>query len=162
MGRTTGAKTRDANLIDPNALAKNKYTPEEEKNAQFWYDLAHEEIAKRLRLPQPDTRKAKNVIMFLGDGMSLTTVAAARILQGQLKGNTGEEDALSFEKFPYTGLSRVSKAFQLSFWSVRFIFDLTLSTTDLLFQCPSAGLGMHGHSLPVRRQDQHCCLGHHG
>ncbi|XP_030387605.1 membrane-bound alkaline phosphatase-like [Scaptodrosophila lebanonensis] len=44
--------------------------------------------------------------MFLGDGMSLTTVTAARILQGQRKGNTGEEDALSFEKFPHTGLSR--------------------------------------------------------
>lgn len=112
MGRTTGGKTRDENLIDPNSMAKNKYTPEEEKNAQFWYDLAHEEIAKRLRLPQPDNRKAKNVIMFLGDGMSLTTVAAARILQGQLKGNTGEEDALSFEKFPYTGLSRVSRILQ--------------------------------------------------
>lgn len=115
LGRTTsGGKNRESNLIDPNSMAKNKYTPPEEKNAQFWYDLAHTEIAKRLSLPQPDTRKAKNVIMFLGDGMSLTTVAAARILQGQLKGNTGEEDQLSFEKFPYTGLSRVSKALRLT------------------------------------------------
>ncbi|KAH8415816.1 hypothetical protein KR222_001447, partial [Zaprionus bogoriensis] len=107
LGRsTTDGKNRDTSLLDPNALAKNKYTPPEEKNAQFWYDLAHAEIAKRLRLPQPDKRKAKNVILFLGDGMSLPTVAAARIHQGQLKGNTGEEDELSFEKFPYTGLSR--------------------------------------------------------
>jgi len=89
-------------------MAKGKTGPEAEKNAQFWYDLAHEEIAKRLELPQIDKRKAKNVILFLGDGMSLSTVAAARIHKGQLKGNTGEEDALSFEKFPYTGLSRVS------------------------------------------------------
>ncbi|XP_037715100.1 membrane-bound alkaline phosphatase [Drosophila subpulchrella] len=102
----SSAKTRDASLIDPNALAKGKTGPEAEKNAQFWYDLAHEEIAKRLELPQMDKRKAKNVILFLGDGMSLSTVAAARIHKGQLKGNTGEEDALSFEKFPYTGLSR--------------------------------------------------------
>jgi len=70
--------------------------------------ISAEEIAKRLELPQMDKRKAKNVILFLGDGMSLSTVAAARIHKGQLKGNTGEEDALSFEKFPYTGLSRVS------------------------------------------------------
>ncbi|XP_017865445.1 PREDICTED: alkaline phosphatase [Drosophila arizonae] len=97
---------RGGNIMDPNALAKNKYTPPEEKDAQFWYDIANEEIAKRLALPQADKRKAKNLIMFLGDGMSLTTIAAARILKGQLKGNTGEEDALSFEKFPYTGLSR--------------------------------------------------------
>lgn len=108
IGRSSVAKARDVNLIDPNALGKNKYTPPEEKAAQFWYDLANEEIAKRLALPQVDKRKAKNLIMFLGDGMSLTTLAAARILKGQLKGNTGEEDALSFAKFPYTGLSRVS------------------------------------------------------
>ncbi|XP_017131882.1 membrane-bound alkaline phosphatase [Drosophila elegans] len=102
----SSAKGRDLSLIDPNVMGKGKPTPEEEKNAQFWYDLAHEEIAKRLELPQLDKRRAKNVIMFLGDGMSLSTVAAARIHKGQLKGNPGEEDSLSFEKFPYTGLSR--------------------------------------------------------
>ncbi|XP_060658076.1 membrane-bound alkaline phosphatase [Drosophila nasuta] len=107
LGRSTVAQTRDSMAgFDPNSLAKNKYTPPEEKNAEFWYDIANAEIAKRLKLPQPDTRKAKNLILFLGDGMSLTTVAAARILKGQLKGNTGEEDSLSFESFPHTGLSR--------------------------------------------------------
>ncbi|KAH8401553.1 hypothetical protein KR009_006465 [Drosophila setifemur] len=100
------SKTREANLIDPNAMGKGKTGPEEEKNAQFWYDLANEELAKRLEQPQLDKRRAKNVIMFLGDGMSLSTVAAARIHKGQLKGNPGEEDSLSFERFPYTGLSR--------------------------------------------------------
>lgn len=49
--------------------------------------------------------KAKNVILFLGDGMSLTTVAAARILDGQLKGNPGEENQLSWERFPATAFS---------------------------------------------------------
>ncbi|KAH8269631.1 hypothetical protein KR018_010955 [Drosophila ironensis] len=106
LGSASAGKTRDVNLMDPNSLGKNKVGPEEEKNAQFWYDLASEEILKRLEQPQIDTRKAKNVILFLGDGMSLSTVAAARIHKGQLKGNPGEEDAISFEKFPYTGLSR--------------------------------------------------------
>lgn len=101
------SKTRESNLIDPNALGKGKTGPEEEKSAQFWYDLAEEEILKRLEQPQIDTRKAKNIILFLGDGMSLSTVAAARIHKGQLKGNPGEEDGLSFEQFPYTGLSKV-------------------------------------------------------
>ncbi len=50
--------------------------------------------------------KAKNVILFVGDGMSLTTVAAARILDGQRKGGPGEENALSWETFPYTGFSK--------------------------------------------------------
>ncbi|XP_033253574.1 membrane-bound alkaline phosphatase-like [Drosophila miranda] len=101
LGSASNAgKTRES-FMDPNGLAKGKTGPEDEKNAQFWYDLAHEEIAKRLELPQVDKRKAKNVIMFLGDGM-----AAARIHKGQLKGNPGEEDSLSFEKFPHSGLSR--------------------------------------------------------
>ncbi|MBD9367450.1 alkaline phosphatase [Xanthomonas sp. XNM01] len=50
--------------------------------------------------------KAKNVILFLGDGMSLTTVAAARILQGQRSGNPGEENLLSWEHFPQTAFSK--------------------------------------------------------
>lgn len=50
--------------------------------------------------------RAKNVIVFLGDGMSLTTVAAARILEGQRKGASGEENRLAWENFPNTALSR--------------------------------------------------------
>ncbi len=50
--------------------------------------------------------KARNVILFLGDGMSLTTVAAARILQGQRAGNPGEENLLSWEHFPQTAFSK--------------------------------------------------------
>src|SRR3546814_30474 len=48
--------------------------------------------------------QAKNVIVFLGDGMSLTTVAAARILDGQRKGHPGEENQLAWETFPATAL----------------------------------------------------------
>jgi len=50
--------------------------------------------------------RAKNVIIFLGDGMSLTTVAAARILDGQRKGGSGEENRLAWEYFPGTALSK--------------------------------------------------------
>ncbi len=49
---------------------------------------------------------AKNVIVFLGDGMSITTITAARIYEGQQKGGSGEENRLSFENFPATALSR--------------------------------------------------------
>lgn len=45
---------------------------------------------------------AKNVIMFLGDGMSIPTLAAARMYLGS------ENHKLSFDEFPYTGLSMVS------------------------------------------------------
>lgn len=55
----------------------------------------------------PDTfSKAKNVIVFLGDGMGLSTITAARILDGQQKGGQGEENSLFFESFPYTAFSK--------------------------------------------------------
>ena len=41
----------------------------------------------------------RNAILFIGDGMGVSTVTAARILEGQQRGETGEENALSFERF---------------------------------------------------------------
>ncbi len=55
---------------------------------------------------QDNTRRARNVIIFIGDGMGITTQTAARILEGQLKGKTGEENRLSFETLPYSALSK--------------------------------------------------------
>lgn len=89
-------------------IGKGKYVPEEEKNPEFWRSKARQELEENLKKQQLNMNKAKNIIMFLGDGMSLSTVAAARMHKGQRKGNTGEEEVLSFEKFPYTGLSKVT------------------------------------------------------
>ena len=47
---------------------------------------------------------AKNVIFFLGDGMGISTVTAARIYAGQAAGATGEEYSLAFETFPHLAL----------------------------------------------------------
>ncbi|MDR7099259.1 alkaline phosphatase [Lysobacter niabensis] len=70
-----------------------------------WYEdgarAAHDGATLRA-----NDRPAKNVILFVGDGMGLSTVAAARILEGQLNGHTGEENSLSFERFPYVSLSK--------------------------------------------------------
>ena len=49
---------------------------------------------------------AKNVILFIGDGMGISTVTAMRILDGQMKGMSGEENILSFERFPNVALSK--------------------------------------------------------
>ncbi len=51
-------------------------------------------------------QRARNVIVFLGDGMGFTTVAAGHIYAGQKLGMDGESFRLSFEQFPYTALSR--------------------------------------------------------
>ena len=52
----------------------------------------------------PSHTRAKNVILFIGDGMGISTITAARIYEGQKRGMTGEENSLSFEKFPQTAL----------------------------------------------------------
>ena len=52
----------------------------------------------------PPPGHAKNVILFVGDGMGVSTVTAARIYEGQKRGEPGEENLLSFEKFPQTAL----------------------------------------------------------
>ncbi len=60
------------------------------------------------------TRKgrAKNVILFIGDGMGVSTLTAARIFEGQLRGESGEENRLSFEEFPFSALSKTYSANQ--------------------------------------------------
>ncbi|MEL6877788.1 MAG: alkaline phosphatase [Pseudomonadota bacterium] len=52
----------------------------------------------------PALAKAKNVILFIGDGMGVSTVTAARIYAGQKRGATGEEYVLPFEKFDNVAL----------------------------------------------------------
>ncbi|MDX2427323.1 MAG: alkaline phosphatase [Xanthomonadales bacterium] len=54
----------------------------------------------------PVTSAAKNVILFIGDGMGVSTVTAIRILDGQQKGMPGEENVLSFERFAHVALSK--------------------------------------------------------
>ena len=59
-----------------------------------------------------NTNVAKNIILFIGDGMSLTTLTASRIYKAQFKGRNegrhvkGEESSLTFQKFPHTALSK--------------------------------------------------------
>lgn len=55
---------------------------------------------------RPRTGKARNVILFIGDGMGVSTLTAARILEGQMRGESGEENRLSFEEFPFSALSK--------------------------------------------------------
>ncbi len=47
---------------------------------------------------------AGQVVLFIGDGMGVTTVSAGRILAGQLQGKTGEEHELTFEQFENVAL----------------------------------------------------------
>ena len=69
-----------------------------------WFKSSALNLVKKTQQENKD--KAKNVILFVGDGMGISTLTAARIFQGQQKqGNMGgEENFLSFEQFPNTAL----------------------------------------------------------
>ena len=75
------------------------------------YERAAQRVEQRSR-DTPRAGSARNVILFVGDGMGITTVTAARILEGQRAGKSGEDNRLSFEEFPHTALVRTFSATQ--------------------------------------------------
>ena len=72
---------------------------EMESLKEFWVQKAQNYLSSQLQ-SKLNKNKAKNVILFLGDGMSSQTIAATRMLLG------GEQAKLSFEKFPHFGFSK--------------------------------------------------------
>lgn len=76
-----------------------------ELTSEDWRAQGQAALAQALKLA-PNTRRAKNIILFVGDGNGITSVTATRIFDGQSKGMSGEENVLSFEHFPYVALSK--------------------------------------------------------
>ena len=72
------------------------------QSSNAWYEQGQSTIEDKLSKQRKT--KAKNVILFVGDGMGVSTLTASRILKGQLEGKPGEEGYLSFEEFPYSAL----------------------------------------------------------
>ncbi|TPE61784.1 alkaline phosphatase [Sandaracinobacter neustonicus] len=93
----------------PLAAQPIKTTASEEPS----WKKAEAEIAARRQIPGGAAR-AKNVIIFIGDGMGVSTIAAARIYDAQKRAKAaggsypgfegGEENLLSFEKLPQRAL----------------------------------------------------------
>lgn len=73
--------------------------PVEERSKSFWtkkgQNFLHQKVNQKL-----NTNKAKNLVIFIGDGMGLPTLMATRSYINDVK------TELSFEKFPHTGLSK--------------------------------------------------------
>jgi alkaline phosphatase len=80
------------------------------ESAAYWYqqgeDIVHRNAIQAAKAAQSAGAHAKNIILFVGDGMGVSTVTAARILDGQMKGRSGEENRLFFETFPHLALSK--------------------------------------------------------
>ncbi|XP_074162072.1 alkaline phosphatase, tissue-nonspecific isozyme [Sminthopsis crassicaudata] len=80
--------------------------PEQEKDPQYWRDQAQRTLQHALKLQELNTHVAKNVILFLGDGMGVSTVTATRILKGQMHHKLGEDYQLEMDKFPHVALAK--------------------------------------------------------
>lgn len=82
-----------------------------ENNPSLWKCLADEEIS-RFTNAYPfshlyaTTRRPKNVILFIGDGLSLSTVTGARYLKAEQKGKQAGQELLSWEQWPGVTLLR--------------------------------------------------------
>ena len=72
------------------------------ENKDFWRHKGRKELAKELG-NAINQNVAKNVILFIGDGMGMTSITAARHLKEQLTGVS----QLTMETFPHIALSQV-------------------------------------------------------
>jgi alkaline phosphatase len=75
------------------------------REANDWFAAGRAAVAESTRFVAGE-RPARNVILFVGDGMGVATVTAARILEGQRRGEPGEGNRLAFEEFPHVALSK--------------------------------------------------------
>jgi alkaline phosphatase len=87
----------------PTAIAVPSIERPGGESAAWWFTAGAAAAHANVGATPP---RAKNVIVFLGDGMSIPTIAAAHILAGQRAGVDGESYRLSFETLPYTAFSR--------------------------------------------------------
>ena len=121
------------------APAASVYPAPGEESADYWFAAGrkHVEQAKQQR----SWDRAKNVILFVGDGMGVSTVTAARILDGQLtNGQSGEEQRLTFERFPFSALSKTYNT------------DLQVSDSAGTMTAMVTGIKTRGGVLSVNQQ----------
>ncbi|XP_055698615.1 alkaline phosphatase-like [Phlebotomus papatasi] len=85
-------------MDDPNWIPPTGHPHELYK--EYWLQTGQELLQKQLNKNHLNKNIAKNVIIVIGDGMSIPTQAATRVYMGD------ENVELSFEKFPYAGLSK--------------------------------------------------------
>ena len=97
------------------------------------------------------TKFPKNVILFIGDGLSISTVTAARILKGQkYKKVSGEEQYLTFEKFPESAFLKVT--------DMRYFSHILVQKMNNYYQIMRKMTNMKAisHQLPVFSKARVC------
>ena len=88
--------------------------PERDRSPERWINDAKENIDSLLKR-KLNNNIAKNLILFLGDGMGISTVTAGRIRKGQMKNRSGEEEITYMESLENVALSKVTVALSRNF-----------------------------------------------
>ncbi|XP_065348902.1 alkaline phosphatase 4-like [Cloeon dipterum] len=73
------------------------------EDQRAWYNDAKNRLQQE-NAKKKNTNRAKNIIVFIGDGFGISSITASRIYKGQLAGNKGEESYHSFDLFSNVGL----------------------------------------------------------
>lgn len=109
-GCTTAPATPAAEL-KPAAPARMAQVPQQADDGYYTAAAASVEA----RIAARGVKPAKNVILFIGDGMGISTITAARIYAGQSAGLDGESYHLAMDDLPYSALSKTySHNFQIA------------------------------------------------
>jgi len=116
-----------------------------------WFKAGAARIAE-LAARAPIKTRAKNVILFIGDGMDITTITAARIYDGQQKGESGEENRLSFDRFPYSALVKT--------YNVDAQTPDSAGTATAILSGVKTSMGVIGVDQTVKRGDCAAMAGH--
>ena len=85
------------------ALSAPTFAMDINQSGSDWYTQG-EQTLEQIIASQPNTGRAKNVILFVADGMGVGTNYAVRLFAGQLEGQMGEEHVLPYEAYPNTAL----------------------------------------------------------
>eukprot|EP00088_Acartia_fossae_P001505 TRINITY_DN10583_c0_g2_i2.p1 TRINITY_DN10583_c0_g2~~TRINITY_DN10583_c0_g2_i2.p1 ORF type:complete len:556 (+),score=113.44 TRINITY_DN10583_c0_g2_i2:22-1668(+) len=114
------------------------------ETTEYWYANAEEELNKAINKKENNAR-AKNIVIFVGDGMSIATVNAARIYKGQfLLNNTdhtfgdlheGNSADIYWETFPNLGHSKT--------YSINYMVPDSAATATAIF----SGAKTEGYTL---------------
>lgn len=103
-----------------------------DRDPQKWNNQAKETLENLLN-GKINKNIAKNIILFLGDGMGIGTITAGRIRKGQKKGFNGEETVTFMESLDQVALSKVI-LIQIKFNKISFntlkTYSIDAQTTD--------------------------------
>lgn len=87
-------------------------TVADEKNKFYWYNQNYELIKQKIsffNFEPENLIRVKNVILFVGDGMGLTTVTASRVYKKQ-KSRNPDQTKLVFDEFPASAFIKTDTA----------------------------------------------------